>query len=330
MGFLNFFQKKASDKFIVIATGSYKDIREFYEENGLSIEKKVENFMGKSDAATQSKVMDFVNNVNFRINEVIADLEKDFIKKGIPKENIYRISETGKFYADIPWAFLIESKITDNKKRQEIAGEPIVKHINNFLKTKGYTEKEIKEASIFFPDQIAKSKDPKLFGSGAIGLSAYVVYVEIKKNDVIYKEISDVKQMKEDKLKTDIATGNRIYYAASIFSGVGGALESFGEMPIPKMILSNDLKIDVGSIRTLKHNDWNPPAYGQLTTNELKAGNSDGAKQFHKQLKESMLKYLLKQGYSQKEVDDNYRFVAFSGRGGEGGILIAVFEMNLK
>ena len=321
---------KLSDKFVLIFTGYYESIRNFFEKDGVPMETKVKNFLGKSDAESMMKMTDFVINVRRRTSNVTETLRKEYIAKGVPGENVWSVEETGKFYADLPWKVLIESEIPDIETRRKMVAQPLFQHFSNYLKTKGYAEKDISNAMIFFPDQIAKSEDPKLFKDGAIGLSAYVVCMMLDMNDTVREEMQNAKKEKEEKLRKDVAAGKRVYYAAWVDSGISSMLGGLGEMPLSKMQLSKTFNISVGDIRTLTKKDWNPPAYGKLSKDELLEKSSAGAQRFHKQLKEASKEYLLKQGYTHEEIDANYRFVGFDGRGGENFALTAVFEMNLK
>ena len=73
--------------------------------------------------------------------------------------------------------------------------------------------------------------------------------------------------------------------------------------------------------------DWNPPSFGQLGGDELIAGKTLVAQRYREQLKEALSKYLLKIGYTQNEINNNYKLIGFTGR---GGLMSVVFEMNYK
>lgn len=150
-----------------------------------------------------------------------------------------------------------------------------------------------------------------------------------KKPDNKDREMSK-ENLQETQQETDTSTsGKRIYFAGWVESGESDMLSKVGEIPLSKMQISHSFGIPVGSIETIRKSDWNPPLYGKLTNAELVDVNTPKAKDFHKQLKKSLTEYLLKNGYSREEIDRNYRFVGFNGRGGILAVQ-AVFEMNMK
>lgn len=123
--------------------------------------------------------------------------------------------------------------------------------------------------------------------------------------------------------------GERIYYAAWVDSGESDIMKKVGEMPLSTMQISQAFGIPLSSIKAVQKSDWNPPAYGKLTNEELLEASIPKAKDFHEQLKKSFTQYLLKNEYSKKEIEGNYRFVGFNGRGGMFALQV-VIEMNKK
>ena len=126
MGLFDFFKKNEpkgkkqdantgnmSDKLVVIFIGYYKAIRDFFEKDGIPVETKVKNFLGKSDVESMLKMTNLVTNVIMHSDSVAEDLKNDYIAKGVPTQNIWSVRENGNFYADLPWETLIESDISD-------------------------------------------------------------------------------------------------------------------------------------------------------------------------------------------------------------------------
>ena len=149
-------------------------------------------------------------------------------------------------------------------------------------------------------------------------------------NDFMRNEIAVEQKRKQDVEKQKIESGARLYFL-SWLKGAGfdeALLNSPMFQAPPPMALSKEFNFPLGNHYSLSIKDWNPPSFGQLSKAELTAGKTPAAQRYREQLKASLSKQLIKLGYTQNEINNNYKLVGFSGRGGSS--LMVVFEMNYK
>jgi len=258
---------------------------------------------------------------------VVQMLKRENAKLGIPEENIIPVQETREAFADVQWNVL--GKIESNKDlRLQVMQGPLVSHAIAYLSTKGYTDEEINKANIVYPDALVQDEEPDTFNSGALGDFYYFFEIAIRMNDYMRKEIAGKQQAKMEAEEKKINSGARMYFLSWVF-GAGADLSNNPMFQIPiAPVLANEFNFPLENHYSLSKADWNPPFFGELERDELNAGKSEAARRYRAQLKDALAGYLLKAGYTQSEIDNNYKLVGFSGRG--GGALMVAFEMNYK